>query len=167
MSAYYAFRRGKRYRMHRWPKLSATVDIASHMFLSAEVSLGPRRDLCEAPALLRAARQRVPFRRAILDAGYDSESMHALIREELGAHSLIPPKSGPKTRKWPKTKYRRQMKRHFFHKAYGQRWQIESAFSRNKRKLGSALAATSWAGQQCEMHMRVVVHNLMILKHAA
>ena len=59
------------------------------------------------------------------------------------------------------------MKRHFFHKAYGQRWQIESAFSRNKRKLGSALASTSWAGQQCEMHMRVVVHNLMILKHAA
>jgi len=149
--------------MSRWPKLSGTVDCRTHLFLSAEVSLGPCRDTCEAPALLRAAARRAALRRMLLDAGYDAEAIHVLLREELGAHSLIPPKSGRPTRKWPRTKYRRQMKRRFFKHVYGQRWQIESVWSRLKRLLGSALRATSWAGQQREIGLRVLTHDLMIL----
>jgi len=150
--------------MKRWPKLSATCDIASHFILSAEVSMGPKRDTCEAEEILREAHRRIPFRTALLDAGYDAEWVHVLVRKELGAQSVIPPKGGPKTRKWPRQKYRRQMKRRFFKRLYGQRWQIESVFSRHKRLLGSALKSTSWEGQQREIRLRVLTHDLMLLR---
>ena len=58
------------------------------------------------------------------------------------------------------------MKRRFFKRVYGQRWQVESAFSRHKRRLGSALAATSWAGQKREIYTRVLTHDLMLLKRS-
>jgi transposase len=67
--------------------------------------------------------------------------------------------------------YRGQMVRRFRPKpegsrskrVYGQRWQVESAFSRHKRLLGSALRTRLWDGQVAEVLLRVVVHNLMIL----
>jgi hypothetical protein len=59
------------------------------------------------------------------------------------------------------------MKRRFFRKVYGQRWQAESVFSRYKRRLGSALTATSWMGQKREAYLRVLTYNLMILRCAA
>ena len=74
-------------------------------------------------------------------------------------------------RKWPQTRYRRQMVRRFRKKprgsrhrrVYGQRWQAESGFSRNKRLLGSALRARRWANQKKEILLRVLTHNLMLL----
>jgi hypothetical protein len=68
-------------------------------------------------------------------------------------------------------KYRNQMTRRFrprppgsrSKRVYGQRWQAESAFSRHKRLLGSALRARLWPNQVAEVLLRVVVHNLMIL----
>lgn len=158
---------GKRYIMSRWPKLTVICDDQTHLFLSAKMSRGPSRDTCEAPSLLRSAGRRVDLRRILWDAGCDAEEIHRLIRQELKAHSLIPPKSGRPTRRWPRTRYRRQMRRRFLRKIYGQRWQVESAFSRYKRRLGSALSATSWMGQKREGYLRVLTYNLMILRRAA
>jgi len=42
--------------------------------------------------------------------------------------------------------------------------QVESAFSRHKRRPGTALAATSWAGQKREIYTWVLTHDLMLLK---
>jgi transposase len=153
--------------MKRWPKLSAVVDCASHFIVSAKATKGPRRDTCEAPSITRSAHRRTRFGRGLFDAGYDSEKFHVLLREDLGAQSIIPPKSGRKTRKWPKTRWRREMRRSFPKEVYGQRWQVESVFSRHKRRLGSALAATSWAGQKHEIYTRVLTHDLMLLKRRA
>lgn len=150
--------------MSRWPKLSAVCHTETHLIVSAKVTRGPRNDKCEAPPILRRAKRRTRFGRALLDAGYDSEGMHELIRDELDAESVIPPKSGPRTRKWPKTRWRREMKRRFPREVYGQRWQVESVFSRMKRRLGSELRATSWMGQKREIRMRVLTHDLMILR---
>jgi len=55
------------------------------------------------------------------------------------------------------------MKRRFPTRVYGQRWQVESGFSRHKRRLGSALGATSWAGQKAEIYARVLTYDLMLL----
>jgi len=74
-------------------------------------------------------------------------------------------------RKWPQTKYRRQMVKRFRKKprgarhrrVYGQRWQVESAFSRHKRRLGSSLGGRSDASRERECHLRVLTHNLMLL----
>jgi transposase len=149
--------------MKRWPKLSGTTDCRTHLFLSAKVTVGPSHDIGQAPDILRSALRRVPFRRVLLDAAYDAEKMHVFIRKELGAHSVIPPTAGHPTRKWPKTRYRRQMRRRFPRHVYGQRWQIESTFSRHKRLLGSALRAVTWASQKREIYCRILTHNLMIL----
>ena len=163
-SHYFRSQRGdKRFAVPRWPKLTGCVDIDSHFVLSAQVSVGPGRDTLEAPEILLEAASRVSIRRVLWDGGCDSEKMHAFIRVNLGAHSLIPIKSGRKTRRWPKTRYRRQMKRRFFKRLYGQRWQIESVFSRHKRRLSSELRAKTWPAQQAEVYLRVLLHNIMLL----
>ncbi|MCI0755760.1 transposase, partial [Teichococcus vastitatis] len=47
---------------------------------------------------------------------------------------------------------------------YHQRWHIESGFSQHKRRLGSALRARGHQAQQRELILRVLTHNLMILR---
>jgi hypothetical protein len=103
--------------------------------------------------------------RLLADAAYDAEHNHALCRQELGIRStairLNPRSTG---RKWPKSHYRRQMKRRFPKRKYRQRWQVESTFSQHKRRLGSALTARSDAARAGESLLRVLTHNLMILR---
>jgi hypothetical protein len=55
------------------------------------------------------------------------------------------------------------MRRRFFRRIFGQRWQSESVFSRFKRCLGSELRAVLWENQVCEAHLRSIVHNLLLL----
>jgi transposase len=55
------------------------------------------------------------------------------------------------------------MKKRFPKRKYGQRWQAESAFSRHKRLLGSALRARSDAARERECYLRVLTHNIMLL----
>ena len=109
------------------------------------------------------------------DGAFDAEHNHVLARQRLGVRSTVFPLNRRNTgRKWPKTKYRRQMVRRFRRKprrskhrrVYGQRWQIESGFSRTKRLLGSALRARKWINQKKEILMRVLTHNLMLLAAA-
>ncbi|MCW8132198.1 MAG: transposase, partial [Planctomycetota bacterium] len=161
----YYFRRKTEHRRRalHFPKLTLCADLDSHFIVAVCLTEGPSRDTREAPDLLRQAHRRVKFRRALWDAGADAEAIHRLIREELGAHSVIPPKSGPKTRRWPPTEYRRQMRRRFFHRVFGQRWQAESVFSRFKRCLGSELRSVRWKNQESEALLRTVVHNLALL----
>jgi hypothetical protein len=60
-------------------------------------------------------------------------------------------------------RFRRRRGRRRERRIYGQRWQVESGFSRKKRLLGSALRARKWAGQEKEIPLRVRTPNLMLL----
>jgi transposase len=151
--------------------LTAVIETKSHLYLSARVTRGPSQD---APHLIPAARDAVrntPIDTLLADAAYDSEDNHATPREELGIRSTVIPLNWRGSRKWPQTRYRRQMVRRFRPKprgsrhkrVYGQRWQAESGFSRSKRLLGSALRATKWTNQKKEILLRVITHNLMLL----
>ena len=100
------------------------------------------------------------------------EALHRELREELGVRSpVIPINPRGRGRKWPKTTYRRRMVKRFrkkpkgsrYKRVYGQRWQAESAFSRHKRRLGSALGGRSDASRERECHLRVLTHDLMLL----
>jgi transposase len=106
----------------------------------------------------------VAWDRVLADAAYDSEENHRLCRQDLGVRATVSP-INPRNqgRKWPKTHYRRQMKKRFPKRKYGQRWQVESAFSRHKRRLGSALGARSTGARERECYLRVLTHNLMLL----
>lgn len=170
VSRYYVWRTGQpRQARLRWPKLTVVCHRQSHLFAGAFVCWGPCQDSPQLPPVLRQAAQYVHFDRLLGDKGYDAEHNHVLAREELGIRStVIPPrKRNAWNRKWPMTKYRRQMKRRFPRRVYGQRWQVESAFSRHKRLLGSALRARHWPAQQAEMLLRVLTHNLMLLARSA
>jgi hypothetical protein len=50
--------------------------------------------------------------------------------------------------------------------SYQERRQVESVFSQQKRRLGSALTTRSRATQESEMVLRVLTHNLLILYSA-
>ncbi len=163
-SRYFFKRAGRRHSSRLWTKLTVTCHTQSHLFTAATVTLGPANDSPQFRPAMRQASLAVTWHRVLADAAFDSEANHRLCREELGVRStVIPINRRGRGRKWPKTKYRRQMKRRFPKRKAGQRWQAESAFSRHKRLLGSALRARSDAARERECYLRVLTHNLMIL----
>jgi hypothetical protein len=104
----------------------------------------------------------------LADAAFDAEAHHRYCREDLGVRStVIPLNRRDRGRKWPKTTYRRQMVKRFRKKprgsrhrrVYGQRWQAGSAFSRHKRRLGSALGGRSDEAREREGRLRVLTHT--------
>ena len=117
----------------------------------------------------------VTWRRMLADAAFDSEANHAYPREELGVRSTVIPVFRRGGGVGPVGgKYRNQMVRRFrprpegtrYKRVFGQRWQAESAFSRHKRRLGSALAGRSDEARERECRLRVLTHNLMLLAAA-
>lgn len=171
-SRHYYLRAGKETRRSGWPKLSAVTDCHTHLFLSAVVTTGPGHDAGQFRAALGAAVVRHPIDTLLGDAAFDGEHHHAYARDQLGIRSTVFPVYRRGGAPGPvRGAYRGQMVRRFRPKpegarhkrVYGQRWQAESAFSRHKRRLGSALCARLWDNQVAEVMLRVVVHNLMIL----
>jgi len=163
-STYYRTRRASRQKCWRsWPKLTVVCETHSHLWAGALVTRGPDNDSPQFPEAVRQAARRVKFRRLLADGAYDAEHHHRLCREELGiAETIIP--INLRGRGAPHDGYRLQMHQAFAKDLYGQRWQVESAFSRNKRLLGSALRARSVQAQADECLIRVLTHNLMILR---
>jgi hypothetical protein len=166
-SAHYARRLrdgARRYRVPKFPKLTIVCHNQSHLIAAALATVGPSYDfpLFE-PAMLRAS-WNLEIDRLLADSGYDSEPNHVMARQGLAIRSTVI-KLNPRNRgrRWPKARYRRQMRRRFHRRKYGQRWQSESVISRLKRRLGSALHGRSDASRQRESDLRVFTHNLMIL----
>jgi hypothetical protein len=146
------------------------IDTGTHLFLSASVTRGPTQDAPHLIPAVRPAVKRTPIDALLADAGYDAEDNHAIPRNELGIRSTVIALNWRGSRKWPQAKYRRQMVRRFRKKprgsrskrVYSQRWQIESVFSRNKRRLGAAVAALKWNNQKTEILFKVLAHNIML-----
>ncbi len=172
----YFFQRANRKRNSRlWTKLAVTCDTQSHFLTAATASLGPTNDAPQFRPLMAQASLVIGYDRVLADAAFDSEEGHRFCREELGIRStVIPLNRRNQGRKWPKTRYRRQMVRRFrkrpknsrYRRVYGQRWQAESVFSRHKRLLGSALGGKSDASRERECYLRVLTHDLMLLAAA-
>lgn len=165
VSKHYVWRSSSRpYHMSKWPKLTSAIDLASHVTLGIHRCMGPCQDSPQFAPTMRDAARRQSISLVLGDKGYDSEANHRLCREELGADTTIIAvrKNTNGTRKWPKTTYRREMKRPLNREGYGQRWQIESGFSAQKRLLGTALRARTWVAQLAEMAIRVLTHNCML-----
>ena len=113
----------------------------------------------------------VGWDRVLADAAFDSEAHHRYAREELGIRSSVIPINTRGHTGAPGGRYRGQMARRFVPKpegsrsrrVYGQRWAVESAFSRHKRRLGSALGGKSDSSRQSECYLRVLTHDIMLL----
>jgi Transposase DDE domain len=171
-SRYFFKRAGRKHNSRLWTKLTVACETSSHFLTGATVSVGPANDAPQFRPVMAQASLVVTYDRVLADAAFDSEESHRYCREELGARStVIPLNRRSQGRKWPKTRYRRQMVKRFRKKprgsrhrrVYGQRWQAESAFSRHKRLLGSALRGKSDESRERECYLRVLTHNLMLL----
>lgn len=164
-SSYYVDRRGYvPFRRKEWPKLTVVCHTATHLLAGVVLTRGPSNDSPQFPEALRQAAGHVVFDRLLADAAYDAEHNHRLCREELGIRSTVIPLNERGGHGPPKTRYRAQMERRFPRHIYGHRWQVESAISRNKRLFGSALRACTDETQAHECLIRVLTHNLMILR---
>ena len=168
VSRYYVWRTGyRRFRRRRWPKLTLAGDEGTHLIAGIWVSWGPSQDSPQFGPVVRQAARHVHWDRMIADTAYDGEHNHVLCRERLGIRSTVIPLNRRNGRKWPRRRYRRQMKRRFFKRVYRRRWQIESLISRHKRVLGVSLRARRARTQKQECLVRVLTHNLMILRRSA
>jgi Transposase DDE domain len=171
-SRYFFKRAGRKHTSRLWTKLALACDTASHFLTGAAVSLGPANDAPLFRPVMAQASLAVSYDRVLADCAFDSEEIHRYCREDLGVRStVIPLNRRNRGRKWPRTRYRRQMVRRFrkrpkgsrHRRVFGQRWQAESAISRHKRLLGSALRGKSDASRRRECFLRVLTHNLMLL----
>ena len=152
----------------RMPKLSISVDVASHAIVAARARVGLRSDQREWPPLLRQSKRRVPtLRTALGDAGFDSHANHLLARGELKVRSLIKCGASRPGDKPPTSRYRRMMRKKLSGsqkgKPYGKRAAAETVNSMMKRNLGDHLRARSAEGRRKEQMLRVITHNLMLL----
>jgi hypothetical protein len=168
-SRHYLLRRAE-YRpfvWRHWPKLTLVCHTRTHLIVGAVFSQGPSGDSGQFGPAVRQASRHLPIDRLLGDTAYDGEHNHRLAREDLGIRSTLIPLNRRNTgRRWPKTTYRREMKTNFDRLVYGQRWQVESTISRHKRRLGSALRNRREASQERESFLRIVTHDLMILRRA-
>jgi hypothetical protein len=163
-SHHYARRRGKRYRMRGYVLLATASHTQSHLIAAAEVRRGPTNESPLFTDLIDQAFGLASWDRVLADKAYDAEHNHELARDQSFIRAtVIPLNRRRRGRKWPGTKYRRQMRRRFPRRVYGQRWQAESVFSRHKRLLDDALRSRSPEAHERECRLRVLTHNVMIL----
>jgi transposase len=147
----------------RWPKLAIICDCRNHAILSAITTRGPSVDVNQFCKTLQPATEKVRMDCVLADAGYDSEANHRYARQCHHIETMIPAKLGRPTTKLPSGPYRRRMRTHFNRELYGQRWQVETAFSMIKRNYGSALRAKHYWSQCREMLLLVLTHNIAII----
>ena len=169
VSHYFVRRRakgGKRWQTttyKRFPKLAVLCDCASHLILSAVAGRGPGPDITHFQRAVVAALGRVRLETLYADAGYDAEWVHLLGREMLDVRTIIPAGIGRPTDKPPTGHYRRLMSQRLHLTSYGQRWQDETVFSMIKRRLGSAVNATTYWSQCRALMLKAVTHNVLIV----
>lgn len=165
VSRHFLMRQGKRTsRYRRWTKLTVVGDNSSHLIAGATVSLGPSNDSPYLAQTVTEAVEHLPIYRLLGDSGYDSEPNHQLCREQLGIGSTVIAYNNRRNSSGVvRGRYRRQMKNRFPKRKYRQRWQVESIFSRFKRRLGHFLRSRSDQGRGIECLFKVLTYNLMIL----
>jgi hypothetical protein len=148
----------------RYAKLEAAFDCSNHLMLAALVGRGPRVDTDRFVPLLDATLANVRVKKALADAGYDSEPNHQYARETRGVLSFIPATAGRPTTKLPSGHYRRQMKQRLNknYGRYGQRWQAECGFSMFKRRLTSEVQARTYWSQCRQLLLMAITYNIML-----
>jgi hypothetical protein len=158
----------RRTTTHRpFPKAALVVDCPSHLIVASQAMRGPSPDILHLDRIMVDAFTRRRMDTALLDAGYDAEWAHELLRHDMGIRSIIPPKIGRPTARPPTGHYRAQMRRRFPKKTYGQRWQVETVFSMIKRRQGECLRATTYHAQCRAITLKALTHNVMILRRQA
>jgi len=157
-SDYFRTRKGGKVR--KWVKISTLVLCGSLLPLGLMVELGAVSDKPHARVLLQQAQAVAQPTRLYADAGYDSEPLHVLCREQWGVQSVIKPiqrrADGQRGGRWRSLMSPEYLR----HAGYGQRWAVESFFSGLKRTMGGALQARLPQQMVAEATFRVLAYVL-------
>src|SRR5262249_7696639 len=111
-SRHYARRsNSKRFRPRRYVLLTVPCHPRSHLLAAAEVRLGPTNESPLFTDVMDEAARHARWGRVLADAAFDAERHHAQCREDFHIRSTaIPINRRSQGRKWPRSKYRRQMR---------------------------------------------------------
>ena len=158
--------RAREFSSSKFPFLINICDCSNHFIISSHSGIWPSYEIKHFKPLLEQAANRVAIHTILADAGYDSESNHEFSRDILGIKSIIPATNGRNKHITtpPHGKYRRKMWQQLDTATYAQRSQIETVNSMFKRRLGSQIKSRLPENQQREARLKVITHNLMILK---
>jgi hypothetical protein len=150
-----------RSRTRRFLKLTIGAELRRQLVTSIAVRRGPHNDSVDFPPVVRKGHSVRPIEVGIGDRGYDSERNHALLREGLGARSMIPPRMGDVPLWRTEGLYRKEMKRRFSEKTYRQRVKAETVFSVVKRTMGDEMRSVRTKGVNNEIRVRMIAYNAM------
>src|SRR5204862_7629169 len=119
----YFFRRARRQHSSRlWTTLTVACDTRAHFCAGATVATGPSNDSPQFTPVMAQASLAVTWDRVLADAAFDAEEHHRYAREDLGVRStVIPINRRGQGRKWPRSRFRRQMVKRFRKKPKGSR----------------------------------------------
>ena len=153
-SLYYSWRTGKIRR--DFLKLSITVETNSLSIICCKVTDGYHHDSVIAPSLIRESNRVYRANCYVMDKGYDSESLHSFINNEMDAESIIPP------RIWgnhvPSSYYRHKMFLSFPHEKYRRRNLVESMFSVIKRIFSERIRSRKRRKQRREVKLKCICY---------
>lgn len=155
-SHYYSRRTGELRRS--FLKTSVSVDTDRQVILGWKISQKTDHDAKHAKTLIRQSNRSRKSQCYVLDKGYDSEKIHALIREEIKADSIIPLRV--RKRKKIKGKYRKQLNSNFDKPKYNKRNIAETTFSVVKRKFGETLRSRKYYNQVKEIKIKLIIYNI-------
>src|SRR5438876_1807216 len=143
----------------RFLKLTIGVELRTQLVTSIKLRRGPANDNRDVEPVVRKGHSVKPIKVGIGDKGYDDEDNHELLRDELGAMSIIPARYENVPVWRTKGRYRKEMKRGYSKKTYHQRSKDETIFSVIKRIMGDEVRSIGVKGQNNEMRFKIIAYN--------
>jgi hypothetical protein len=162
---HFIMRQGGRTKKYRnWTKLLIVCSNGSHLIASALTGKGPSTDSHLLEPAVSDALENMKIETLLADSGFDSEENHRFCHNKAAIKTPVIDVN-ERNLKYGKIGgfYRRLMCRNFPRKKFRQRWQVESVFSRFKRRLGYALRARTDDSRSVECLLRVLTYNLMVV----
>ncbi len=161
------FQRGGQRGWRNYVKLHVTVGKNTQIITAAKVTYGNESDIKQMPYLLQQTNKGFDMQKVLADKAYSGRKMFELIAT-LNALPIIPFKSNATgtTRGSPMWRAMFEFfteRREDFNYFYGQRAQVESAFSRMKRNFGEFLKSKNHQAQKNEVLLKCVCHNIACL----
>ena len=146
-------------RTRRFLKPTIGTELRTQLVTAIKLRRGPANDNRDFKPVVRKGHAVRPIKVGIGDKAYDDEENHELLREELGAKSIIPARYQDVPVWRTRGRYRKEMKRGYSKKAYHQRSKDETVFSVVKRTMGDEVRSVRTKAQNNEIRLRMIAYN--------